>query len=77
MGEHPPVGSQERVEQAHPRWQVWQSDTGQWWASVRANLTPGQQRAGCVPHLTADTLDVLTEQLEAEDAKAAAAGGSR
>lgn len=77
MGEHPPADDQERVEAAHPRWRVWQSDTEQWWASVRANLTPSQERAGCVPHLTADTLDALTDQLDDEDAKAAGAGGRR
>lgn len=77
MGEHPAGSDQERVEGEHPRWAVWQADTGQWWATVRANLTVGQERAGCVPHLAADTLDELDELLGVEDARAesATAGG--
>jgi hypothetical protein len=59
------------AEAAHPRWRVWRGEeSGQWWASVRSNLTPTQQRAGCVPHLSAPTLMELEELLIIEDRRA-------
>jgi len=57
----------DELEQRFPRWQVWEADSGAWWASVRRNLTPREERAGCEPFLTADTSAGL-ELLLREDA---------
>ena len=61
------VESVQRLEASFPRWQVWQADTGEWWASVRRNLTPSQQRAGCVPYLRAESPDELERLMAQED----------
>jgi hypothetical protein len=64
----------EQVERAHSRWHIWQAEESrQWWASVRVNLTPNQERAGCVPHLTAATLPALKVLLQEEDQRAQSA----
>lgn len=65
-----------RLEDAHPRWVVWRSDTGFWWASVRDNLTADQERVGCEPHLRADDEDELAELLTEEDTRAEEASPS-
>lgn len=59
-----------RLEASFPRWQVWQADTGEWWASVRRNLTPRQQRAGWSPHLRAESPDELERLMAQEDERA-------
>jgi hypothetical protein len=53
----------ESVEQDHPHWQLWQSDSGLYWAALRKNLTPQQERHGCIPHLSAQSLEELAELL--------------
>ncbi len=69
------MSDQERVERDHPRWRVWQAEeSGIWWASVKVNLTPNEQRAGCVPYLSAATLAELDDALREEDARAGSAG---
>ena len=50
------------------RWGVWQSDTGQWWASRQKALTADEITAGCVPFLQADTLDELKQRIRDEEA---------
>jgi hypothetical protein len=62
------------LERDHPRWQVWQAEeSGEWWASVRRNLTPTQERAGCVPHLAAESAAELEQLLTQDDARTAPA----
>jgi hypothetical protein len=56
------------IEAEFPRWQVWISDTGRWWAALRPALTPGQTAAGCVPYLrAADRDELLLRVREQED----------
>lgn len=55
------------LEARFARWQVWLADSGMWWASVRRNLTPSQDRAGCATFLSAETT-VELEQLLRDDA---------
>lgn len=57
------------LERRFARWQVWQADTGEWWASVRRNLTPNQERAGCRPHLCAPSPCELERLIAQEDAR--------
>ena len=64
------VDSVERLEGQFPRWLVWRADTGQWWASVRTNLTTRQKRAGCVPHLRAESPEQLEQLMAQEDERA-------
>ena len=59
----------EEIERRRPRWQVWKADSGQWWASVRKNLTSAQISVGCVPHLSAWSSEELDELLAEDDAK--------
>ncbi len=61
----------EELAEQHPRWTVWRSDTRQWWASVRVNLSPHQERAGCAPFLCAGSSVELAELLAKEDERAA------
>jgi hypothetical protein len=65
-----PPGIDTALEQQHPRWWVWQSDTGLRWASVRENLTPSQVRAGCRSQLRADSADELALMLADQDQRA-------
>jgi hypothetical protein len=56
------------LEARYPRWSVWTSETGYWWAALRKELTAAQRRVGCLPHLRADNdselADLLSEQEE-------------
>lgn len=60
------------LEARFPRWQVWEADSGAWWASVRRNLSPSQQRAGCEPFLSAETSTELERLLREDEAKLSA-----
>lgn len=51
-----------------PRWTLWVSGTGRWWASRRDTLTAADQAAGCVAFLHADDPDALAGQLRAQEA---------
>ena len=51
-----------------PRWGVWFSDTGQWWAARRQALSVDEQAAGCIPYLQADTPDELRQRIRDEEA---------
>jgi hypothetical protein len=50
------------------RWGVWESDTGQWWATRQQALTADEITAGCVPFLQADTPDELRQRIRDEEA---------
>lgn len=62
-----PAPEADDLERRYPRWQVWQADSGAWWAAVRRNLTPAEERAGRRPFLTAGSggdLEALLRQDE-------------
>jgi hypothetical protein len=54
------------LEKQFPRWSIWVSHTGYWWAALRKELAAVQRRAGCLSHLRAsdyaELVDLLTEQ---------------
>lgn len=50
------------------RWGVWESDTGQWWATRQQALTTDETTAGCVPFLQADTPGELRQRIRDEEA---------
>jgi len=60
------------IEAESPRWQVWVSDTGRWWAAVRSTLTPGQLAAGCVSFLRGLDADELVQRIREQEQLAAA-----
>jgi len=66
------------VEELFPRWGVWVSDTGHWWAARRVNLSPAELRAGARPFLrgpgAADLIGSIEEQ---EQLLASTDGASR
>ncbi|MBO3751503.1 hypothetical protein J5X84_35985 [Streptosporangiaceae bacterium NEAU-GS5] len=51
------------LEARFPRWTIWQSDTGRWWATSGDALTLDQQAAGCQATVNADTADGLWDVL--------------
>lgn len=61
-----------------PRWQVWVSDSGWWWAAVRRGLTAGQIAVGCVPYLRGKDAGELAQRIREQEqifAAAAESGG--
>jgi hypothetical protein len=58
------------LEQRYPRWSVWISETGYWWAALRRDLTAAECRAGCIPHVRADDGSELADLLSEQDALA-------
>ncbi len=55
------------LSEEFPRWTLWVSGTGRWWAS-RDTLTAADVAAGCVAFLHADGPDALAVQLRAQEA---------
>jgi len=49
------------------RWGAWRSDTGTWWATRTQALTAEQTSAGCVPHVSADSPEELTERIHKQE----------
>jgi len=56
------------LSQEFPRWTLWVSGTGRWWASRRDALTAADQAAGCVPFPHADGPEALARHLRAQEA---------
>ena len=57
------------IRQQYPRWTLWISGTGRWWASRRVELTAADLAAGCVPFLHADDPETLAGQIRAQEAR--------
>lgn len=71
-------GRVKAIEAEFPRWQVWVSDSGWWWAAIRRGLTAGQKAAGCVSFLRGRDADELSQKIREQErlfAVAAEAGG--
>lgn len=70
-----------QLETDFPGWWVWISDTGNWWASLRRQLTYEEIEADCVQFIRADDEDELRErlgdQLDTQTMVAAATNGTR
>lgn len=62
---------QSALERAYPRWMVWQvTETCEWWAAVKANLTSREIGMGCESYRAAETPGELAALLDEEDEKA-------
>jgi hypothetical protein len=59
------------IEAEFEGWHVWKSDTGRWWAALKATLTAGKSSAGCAQYLEADSPEGLRDQIAADEALSA------
>ncbi|WP_084960277.1 hypothetical protein [Thermoactinospora rubra] len=55
------------IKQRYPRWSIWQSDLGRWWATRRGGLDGEAINRGCSTTVDADDLEQLTARLAAEE----------
>ena len=56
------------IEERHPQWRVWESDTGTWWAAVSGRWTLVQERHGCMPHLHSESAERLEAAIVKQEA---------
>ncbi|SFK93155.1 hypothetical protein SAMN05216275_14195 [Streptosporangium canum] len=57
------------LAETNPRWVIWRSTTGRWWADC-PHLTPEEGKAGCIRMVYGDTVDRLKKRMDAQDARA-------
>jgi hypothetical protein len=58
-----------RLEADHPRWRVWKSAKGTWWAAFADGpWTTGRERHGCWANLHEATSTALETRLQKADA---------
>ena len=55
------------IERQFPRWGVWVSDSGTWWATFQGPWKLDRERHGCMPHWHAESAEKLKELLEEHD----------
>lgn len=59
----------QKLEEKHPRWRVWKSEGGTWWAAFAQGKWPiARERHGCWAHLHAGTPEDLAAKLKKADA---------
>jgi hypothetical protein len=58
-----------RLEEEFPRWLVWRSDAGRWYATRTGNLTDAQLQAGYAMTLASDHCAGLEELLREQQRK--------
>lgn len=51
------------LEERFPRWTIWISGVGRWWATDRGDITLAQRAAGCESTIEADSADDLWDEL--------------
>lgn len=60
---------EERLEEAHPAWQVWYVvESSTWWATRREALKLAEQNAGAVQYVKAASAETLDAALREQDA---------
>ncbi|MEV8639089.1 hypothetical protein AB0395_46275, partial [Streptosporangium sp. NPDC051023] len=61
-----------RLAAAHPEWNIWRSDIGRWYATLRRQLTKAESDANRARTLDASTSKELTQLLTQQEQLAAA-----
>ncbi len=56
-----------RLEKTFPRWRVWKSDSGTWWAAFSGQWKLSRENHGCMPHLHAESAERLELLLKKHD----------
>ncbi|MEV3980504.1 hypothetical protein [Nonomuraea sp. NPDC049758] len=55
------------IAREYPRWTIWRSDAGRWWATRHHPLDAAQRAAGCAMTIDADDPDDLRDQLRDQE----------
>ncbi|MEU1724288.1 hypothetical protein AB0C33_24330 [Nonomuraea sp. NPDC048881] len=55
------------IAREYPRWTIWRSDAGRWWATRHHPLDAAQREAGCAMTIDADDPDGLRDQLRDQE----------
>ncbi|MEW9532961.1 hypothetical protein [Microbispora sp. NPDC049125] len=61
------------IAREFPKWTIWRSDAGRWWATRHHPLSEIQRDAGCAMTIDADDPRGLREQLREQEERATAA----
>ncbi|MGN9843030.1 hypothetical protein ACTMTI_33395 [Nonomuraea sp. H19] len=58
------------IAREHPKWTIWRSDAGRWWATRHHPLNAAQRAAGCAMTIDADDPEGLRELLRDQERRA-------
>ncbi|MEU4571078.1 hypothetical protein ACBI99_32990 [Nonomuraea sp. ATR24] len=58
------------IAREYPKWTIWRSDAGRWWATRHHPLDAAQRDAGCAMTIDADDPEQLREQLRDQERRA-------
>ncbi len=57
------------LQRDYPFWRIWQSNRGRWWATLNAQLSDGEIKAGCARTVDGDDLGDLRQAIEDQEAR--------